>query len=396
MSESNFDCIVVGIGGHGSSSLAHLAKRGERVLGLEKFPRSSHAHGSSHGRSRIIRLAYFEDPCYVPLLRRSFELWRELSDNFKSAHDDCEPILTMTGGLMIGLPESTVVTGTLKSVQTHSLAHEVLSAAEIRQRFPAFQPNENEIGILEKEAGYLVPELCVQAHCELAETHGAELHFEEPMISWTALTHGVEVTTSKGTYTAKKLVLTVGAWAPELYGQSISELMPLTASRRALFWFEPKEPDSSAFDHIPVYIWDIGEQGNFYGFPKQSGPPGGVKVAMHFVDSSIQTECTPATIDRAVQTMEVSAMKAVLTDRMPLLPGSIVDTATCMYTNTVDENFLIDWHPQSRGSVLLVSPCSGHGFKFCSVIGEIVADLLVDGTSRHDVGIFQFGKHRLG
>lgn len=390
----DYDVIVVGLGGHGSAAVAHLGRRSARVLGLEKFPRISHSHGSSHGRSRIIRLAYFEDPRYVPLLRRSFELWRELnSERQKRVGTGEEPLLTMTGGLMIGLPDSIVIKGTLRSVKEHSLPHEVLTGAEIRSRFPAFQPSDEEIGVLEEDAGYLVPELCVETHFEVAEECGAVLKFEEPMQSWQLLPsgNGVSVTTANGTYTARRLVLSVGAWAPEIYGESVAERgLPLHASRRPLFWVEPRIP-TPIFDKIPVYIWDMGSNGNFYGFPKQPGAPGGVKVAMHFVDASANTACTPESIDRTVHSHEIEAMQRVLQTRMPQLPGKVVAAATCMYTNTPDDHFLIDWHPQAAGKVLLVSPCSGHGFKFCSVIGEIVAELSLDEKTRHDVSLFRFG-----
>ena len=394
MAALDYDCIVVGLGGHGSAAVAHLARRsGVRVLGLEKFPRASHSHGSSHGRSRIIRLAYFEDPRYVPLLRRSFELWRELSAQRrqKAGREDEEPLLTMTGGLMIGMPDSIVVRGTLRSVKAHGLEHEVLSGAEIRRRFPAFQPTDAEIGILEEDAGYLVPELCVEAHYEVAEDNGAVLKFDEPMESWALLPNGsgVSVKTAKGaTYTARKIVLSVGAWAPAIYGDSVAKHgIPLHASRRALFWLAPPAP-TAVFDKIPVYIWDMGDNGNFYGFPRQPGAPGGVKVAMHFVGSSTQTECTPETVDRAVHSSEVEAIRSVLKTRMPELPGKVVASATCMYTNTPDDHFLVDWHPEAAGRVLLASPCSGHGFKFCSVMGEIIAEMLVDGNTRHDISLF--------
>jgi len=274
----------------------------------------------------------------------------------------------------------------------------VLSAAEIRRRFPAFQPADGEIGVLEEDAGYLVPELCVQAHCEAAEEHGALLRYDEPMESWALLPggDGVSVTTACGnTFTARTIVLSVGAWAPAVYGESVaSNGLPLHASRRALFWLEPNAP-TAVFDRIPVYIWDMGKHGNFYGFPKQPGAPGGVKVAMHFVDASAQTECTPETVDRTVHPGEVAAMQGVLKTRMPQLGDSTLRVgATCMYTNTPDEHFLVDWHPQAQGRVLLASPCSGHGFKFCSVMGEIIADLLLDGNTRHDISLFRLGATR--
>jgi len=316
----------------------------------------------------------------------------------------------MTGGLMIGHPDSTVVKGTLRSVAEHNLPHEVLSSAEIRRRFPAFQPalDDEIIGILEEDAGYLVPELCVQAHCAAAERNGCRLNYEEALVSWDLLEDGsgVRVTTTKAVYVAGKIVLAVGAWAPEVYGKSLESSggMRLHASRRVLYWFNPttegaegdeKEGGGDGLDQfreIPVYIWDLGEgKGNFYGFPHQpGGQPGGVKVAMHYVSPTIQTECTPDTIDRKVSDAEVEAMRGVLKDRMPRLAGDLITTETCMYTNTPDEHFLIDWHPISQQRVLLASPCSGHGFKFCSVVGEIVADLLVDGQTKHDISLFMY------
>lgn len=387
----SYDFIVVGLGGHGSAAAAHLAKRGYRVLGLERFARESHAHGSSHGRSRIIRSAYYEAPQYVPLLRRSFELWRELYEAAaKTGGDDAEPLLTMTGGLMIGLPDSVVVRGTLASAREHSLPHQVLSAAEIAQRFPGFSPRSDEVGVLEEEAGYLVPELCVQAHCAQAELHGATLAYEEPLLSWGEAEDGcgeVVVQTAKGRYAARKIVLAVGAWAPDLYGRDVP--LPLQPARRVLYWLQPRVP-TKAFDGAPIYIWDLGAAGNFYGFPRQDGPPGGIKVAFHCVDAQANDGCTPESIDRSVSPAEEAAMRAVLRDRMPLLAdGSLAATATCMYTNTPDEHFLLDWHPRFPCKVLLASPCSGHGFKFCSVVGEIVADLLIDGETRHDTTLFR-------
>ena len=387
----SYDYIVVGLGGHGSAAAAHLAKRGFRVLGLEKFARESHSHGSSHGRSRIIRSAYYEAPQYVPLLKRSFELWRELQASATATgNGDGEPLLTMTGGLMIGLPDSVVVQGTLASAREHNLPHRVLSAAEISQRFPGFSLRSDEVGVLEDEAGFLVPELCVQAHCAQAEQHGAVLQYDEPLLSWaeddSAGGGGVVVHTAKGSYTARKMVLAVGAWAPELYGKDIA--LPLQAARRVLYWLQPRVP-TVAFDGAPVYIWDLGPEGNFYGFPRQDGPPGGVKVAMHCVSDVTEDACTPESIDRVVSPGEEAAMRAVLTGRMPLLAdGSLTATATCMYTNTPDEHFLIDWHPRCD-KVLLASPCSGHGFKFCAVVGEIVAELLIHGATRHDTKLFR-------
>jgi len=387
-----YDVIVVGLGGHGSAAAAHLAKRGVKVLGLEKFPRASHAHGSSHGRSRIIRQAYFEDPRYVPLLIRAFELWRELEKSNKGP----EPLLTMTGGLMIGTPSSDVITGSIASAKLHNLPYELLSAQQVRSRFPAFQLRDDEVGVFESEAGYLVPEACVETHMQVAAEHGATLLFEESLASWHEEEPGVVVVTTESgnKYRAKKVILSVGAWAEDIYAKDIKQVLPLHVVRRVLFWYEPSEAAAAAatnlFSKLPIYIWEIENGGSFYGFPLQL--PGGIKVAMHDLDPKLKVATTIHTIDRQVSQGEKQTMTSLLQHRMPALAAmDITSTATCMYTNTPDEHFLIDWHPKCK-HVLLASPCSGHGFKFCSVIGEILADLTsnVDGSSRHDAHISLF------
>lgn len=419
-----YECIVVGLGGHGSAAVAHLSQRlhssvsdgkENKVLGIEKFQRV-HNQGSSHGRSRIIRQAYFEDPKYVPLLKRAFQLWRELSEFESLERNKCngvdsdsattENLLNMTGGIMIGLPSSEVVKGTIASVQKHSLTHEILNSSEIKARYPHFSPSEDEIGVLETEAGYLIPEASVEAHLKMAELYKAELRFEESMISWEVIEPSiVKVETSLGVYYAKKIILSVGAWAPEVYGRDISSQLKLSVERRVLYWFEPQDNHIDSdneihskdsvlpyYDTMPVYIWDLGEgRGNFYGFPRQSGPPGGVKVAYHYVDKSVDNTCTPASIDREVHDEEIQKIRRVLADKIPSLNGRLLQSTTCMYTMTPDEHFLIDKHPR-YDNVILASPCSGHGFKFCSVVGEILADLILNGDTFHDISMFRLSR----
>ena len=233
------------------------------MLGFEQASKETHHHGSSHGRSRIIRQAYFEDPRYVPLLKRSFELWRELELEYeRDENKSDEKLLNMTGGIMIGKENSVVITGTLASIKTHDLPHEILSASDINRRFPAFNVSEDEIGLLETEAGYLVPELCVDAYRSMAERYGAELHYEEKVISWHTEKCIIDlgdanveedivfVETSKGnTYLTKKLIISAGPWAPELYGKHIAD--ELTVERRVLFWFEPKN-GTDIFKSMPM------------------------------------------------------------------------------------------------------------------------------------------------
>jgi sarcosine oxidase len=374
---TTFDAIIIGLGAMGSAAAYQLAKRGRRVLGLERY-RPAHDQGSSHGQSRIIRQAYYEDPAYVPLLLRAYDLWWQLE------RDANESLLTITGGIMIGPPESQVVAGSIRSAQEHGLQHEIFDAAEIRRRLPQLTPGPNIIALYERLGGVLYPEAAIQAQLRLAEAHGAALRFEEPALAWHAAPSGdrVRVTTARGSYEADRLVIAAGAWAPELVSDSG---LPLTVRRNVLYWFEPTS-DRDAFlpERCPIYIWEAEDGSSFYGFPTLPGTPAGVKVAFH----NFGPYCTPATIDRQVHEQEVANMRRWLAKRIPALSGgALVEAKTCMYTLTPDMDFLIGLHPQ-HPQVVLASPCSGHGFKFASVVGEILADLAIDGATQQPIAPF--------
>ncbi len=358
------DVIILGLGGMGSAAASHLAARGKRVLGLDQFS-PPHDKGSSHGKNRVIRQAYYEDPAYVPLLLRAYELWRELE------RESQLELLTITGGLMIGAPDSEVVAGSLRSAQLHGLPHELLNAGEIRRRFPQFNPTGETVALFEKNAGFVRPELAVRAHLDVAARGGATLRFEEKVTDWTVNDH-VTVTTTRGTYEAGQLVITAGAWASDFVK------LPLAVERQVQFWFEPM----SDIGQLPIWIWETEDGLHPYGLPAMDG---GVKVALHNHDRS--RTCTPDTIDRTVHEHEVEAIRACLRDRIPALPGRLIEAKTCMYTSTADGHFILDWHP-SRANVLIVSPCSGHGFKFTPVIGELVADLVCNDRTRYDISLF--------
>lgn len=374
-----FDVIVVGLGAMGSAAAAHLAARGQRVLGLEQY-QEAHDQGSSHGHSRVIRLAYFEHPSYVPLLRRAYALWAQLEQDADTA------LLTITGGLMVGRPESEVVRGTLASARLHDLPHEVLDASAIRLRYPPFTPASHLVGVFEPQAGVLRPEACVRAHLSMAAMRGADLRFGERVTTWTALPggDGAEVHTERGTYSAARLVLAPGAWAPDLFALSH---LPLEIERQVLFWFDPADSTAPfAPDRFPVYVWDHGAGVQVYGFPVQDGPPQGVKVA--FFRTGRGTRCTPQTIDREVHPDEETTMREAIADVIPsLASGQLRAATTCMYTLTPDHHFVIGTHPR-HPQVTLASPCSGHGFKFASVVGEILADLAIEGATSHPVSLF--------
>jgi sarcosine oxidase len=367
---SQFDVIVVGLGGMGSAAAAHASARGKRVLGIEQF-QPAHDQGSSHGRSRVIRLAYFEHPAYVPLLRRAYELWRRL-ESLTGRH-----LLQITGGLMIGSPDCEVVSGSLRSAREHGLEHELLDAAEIQKRFSPFTPGPGTVALFETEAGVVFPEDAIRAHLDLAADNGAHLHFDERVDDWQVGSSGaIEVRTSHGRYETERLVLAPGPWASSLFKMPS---LPLEVEPQQLHWFEPAGGALPfAPDRFPIYIWDLGAGGaggagkesiQFYGFPADAD--GRVKVA--FFRSKVKGE---------------EAMREALRPHLPALAeGRLVETVHCKYTLTPDQHFVIGLHPQHPG-VVIASPCSGHGYKFASVIGEILADLAIDGATRHPIDLF--------
>lgn len=372
-----YDVIVVGLGGMGSAAAHHLSARGARVLGLERFG-PVHDRGSSHGGSRITRQSYFEDPAYVPLLLRAYELYEEVE------RATGREIATLCGGVMVGHPESRTVSGSLLSAEQWGLAHEMLDARELRRRFPTLGPRDDEVALFEAKAGLVRPENMVAAHLHLAARQGAALHFDEPVARWEPYRDGVRVHTAENTYTAGQLVICPGAWAPRL----LSDLgVPFTIERQVMYWFQPSSPDGvKRFrpEHHPVYIWEDAEGVQVYGFPAIDGPELGTKVAF-FRKGEVTT---PETIDRTVHGHEVAAMAEHMSRLIPELPGTFLKAATCMYSNTPDEHFVISRHPAHPGSVTVACGFSGHGFKFVPVVGEIVADLALTGTTAHPIGLF--------
>ncbi|MBI3417002.1 MAG: N-methyl-L-tryptophan oxidase [Verrucomicrobia bacterium] len=368
---ASFDVIVVGLGAMGSAAACHLARAGRKVLGLDRFT-PPHNFGSSHGQTRIIREAYFEHPLYVPLIQRAYELWSELEASTQRR------LFVPTGGLMIGRPESVVVSGARRSAELHHLRHEILHAREVRKRFPALQPEDDMLAVWEPRAGILFPESCVAAHLELARRSGADFRFENALMDWSADQNGVEVRTTRGKFRAEQLVLTAGAWMPSL----TPELnLPLKVERQIQFWFTPRQRENLfSPDRCPIHIWECATGERFYGFPELGS---GVKVARHHAGEPAD----PDRLRRDVSQSEIAAMRDLVRRFLPDADGPLHETAVCMYTNMPGEHFLIDWHP-AHANVLIASPCSGHGFKFSSVVGEVIRELIVVGKSRFDLSLF--------
>ncbi|MFN3285709.1 MAG: N-methyl-L-tryptophan oxidase [bacterium] len=369
-----YDAVVVGLGGAGSSAAYHLARRGLRVLGLERFG-PVHDRGSSHGHTRITRQAYFEHPDYVPLLLRAYELWEELQQRVGTE------LLRVCGGLMVGPATGALVSGALRSAREYGLPHELLSAADVRARFPAFRLAEDEQALYEPRAGILFPEACVRAHQELAASHGAQLRFHTRLLDWDSDGSRVRVRTEGGTEEAGRLVLAAGAWMPEVVRCPLG----LSVERQVVFWFRPRRPEWFTPERFPVFVWETPE-GFFYGIPAVGGR--GFKAARHHGGQTVHPDRVPP-----ARPEEAGWLRTQLRLRLPEADGELADAVTCLYTNTPDEHFVLDRHPEF-GNVVICSACSGHGFKFTSVVGEVAADLATEGASRLPVGFLSLRRFR--
>jgi sarcosine oxidase len=367
----NFDVIVLGVGGMGSAACFELARRGQHVLGLEQFP-LVHARGSSHGQTRIIRTAYAEHPDYVPLAKRAFERWYEL-ERITGKH-----LLTACPCLNAGLAGSELVEGVRASVREHGLAAEELTGEEINNRFPAFRFPAAFSGVVEQAAGFLYVEECVRAHIEAAVACGAHIHAEEPVRAWRAVGNGVEVTTDRGTYSAAKLVITAGAWATTVLAKMG---VPLTVMRQVLLWFDPRDPkERFQRDRFPVFIADVPD-GPIYGLPAIDRS--GLKIARHYGAPELMN---PTGVEWTVTAADQEAVRPLLEEYLPGV-GACTKGQVCLYTLTPDKHFVIDVHPEHH-QVSVACGFSGHGFKFASTVGEILADLAERGATRLPIGLF--------
>ncbi len=371
-----YDAIVVGLGATGGSTCAELAARGLRVLGLDRY-RPPHTHGSSHGETRIIREAYFEHPLYVPMLQRAYERWSELE------HLTQRTLFQRTGGLMIGPPDGELITGVLRSAVSHALPYELLDARALRERHPELRPTDDMVAIAEPRAGLLFAESCIGAYLDLAAERGAELHHDEQVTSWSAAADTVTVETVFARYEAAHLVLAAGPWAARL----TPELgLPLTVERNVQFWFEPADPERFDPTRFPVFLLEYAPGAFCYGFPAIAGA---VKVARHGSGEQVD----PDAPRRPVGADEIEALRVLLRRFLPAADGRLRRTETCLYTNAPDGHFVLDRYP-GYPAVTIASACSGHGFKFSSVLGEVVADLALTGRSRFDLSLFRLARLR--
>ena len=367
-----FDHIVIGVGGMGSAAVCELARRGQRVLGLEQFE-IAHANGSSHGLTRIIRLAYNEHPNYVPLLRRSYEMWRRLEA------DAGEELLVITGGLDLGASDSRVLTGALEACQQHDLAHEHLSTREIKSRYPAFNVPDGFEAVYQPDAGYLRPERCVTAHVAEARKMGAEIHERETVLGWEHRNETFIVKTDRATYEAPSLVVTAGPWASKLVSELGAVAKPM---RQVVGWFQSSEPALFEVDRCPVFILDV-EEGEYYGFPIDSRTPGFKLGRFHHLHEDLD----PDAPRREPDAVDEEVIRRALRRYFPAADGPTSLIQACMFTMTPDRHFILDQHPEMPG-LTIGAGFAGHGFKFASVIGEIMADLAAGGVTDHNIEMF--------
>lgn len=389
--ESTADVIVVGLGTMGAAAAWQLAQRGVRVIGIDRF-RPPHGRSSHAGGSRIIRLAYGEGADYVPLLRRVYPMW----DSLSSAAG--VELITRTGGLTIGRPDSEMVSGAVNSARTHDLDHEVLDPAGVAARFPAFTLGDDEVAVYEAAAGFVRPEAAIESMLRLAERAGADLRRDVEVLDWRADAEQVTVSTAGGTLSAGRLVVAPGAWAPEVLA---SLGVPFRPSRRVQHFYAPAGPGYGPGE-LPVWIWEYGPGLAAYGLPSvgagddpdEPADPAfsGVKAALHHVDDPVDPNVGAADASAG----EIGAMQDWLSGRMPgLAHAAHIGAKPCMYTLTPDQHFVIGLHPE-HPAVSVACGFSGHGFKFAPVVGEILADLAVDGETAHPIGLFDPARFACG
>lgn len=371
---NHFDVIVVGLGAMGSASAYHAANAGMRVLGLDQFS-PPHTQGSSHGETRITRLAIGEGEAYTPLAIRSHELWRDLERELKVK------VLHSVGGLVIGTPGTEqrfhnkpgFLQTTISAARAYNIKHELLSANDMKKRFPQFALQENEAAYYEYEAGYLNPEECVFSQLVLAKRRGADIRTNEKVLSITRTSQGgVEVRTEHGTYYAEQIVVTAGPWVQKLFP---NRLPTVRITRQTLHWFSTgAHHEMHTPDRCPVFIWSFNDEpaAGIYGFPAIDGPTGGLKVASESYDRTVD----PDAVHREVSATDIDSFyQTSIREKLPYLSNTCVKTTTCLYTITPDSDFAIGRLPDFP-QCLAVSTCSGHGFKHSAAIGESVAQLL--------------------
>ncbi|MCH2152757.1 MAG: N-methyl-L-tryptophan oxidase [Phycisphaerales bacterium] len=375
----HFETIVMGVGCMGAAACAHLAQRGRSVLGLDQFG-IPNDHGSSGHQSRAFRLAYYEHADYVPLLKRSRELFLELNDEAQAT------VFHASGGLYIGPEGGEFVEASQAAAELHGIEFERLDAASIRNRFPTFEIPDHFVGLVEPGAGWIVPERAIETHVKMARRAGADIRSNVTVQSWTTDGQGVRINTSTDEFTADRLIITCGPWAL----RHLPDLQ-LRVSRQVLGWVEPQDPEPLACGSLPIWAIELEDQSLLYGFPMASDGhgPAGFKLARHWAAQS----CDPESVNRSPEPGDESDFLPYLKQLLPGAAGPVREMRICLYTNTTDGHFIVDKHPDHE-QIIIATGFSGHGFKFQPVIGEILADLSMTGQTSHSIEFLGLSRFR--
>ena len=379
-----FETIVIGLGAVGSATVCQLARKGNAVLGIDQFA-PPHGHGSSHGDTRITRLAVGEGEQYTPLAQRSHQLWRQLEEETGSQ------LLTTNGCLIISsgataaqMHVKNFFANTLAAARRYDIAHEILNAEQLRSRFPHFKVSDDEKGYLERDGGFLNPEACVRAQLTVAERLGATIHTQERATGFAAAADGMIVTTDRGRYGADKLVLAAGPWLPDLIEERLARYFKVY--RQVMFWFDVEGPRNIFLpDRLPVFIWEVRQRRQgIYGLPAVAGATGGIKIATEqFACTTRADAVSPMVSEREKRLMYEDCVAPYFSG----VGARCIKALSCLYTVTPDFAFVIDVHPDNE-RVILASPCSGHGFKHSAAVGEALSELVVDGATHLDLSAF--------
>ncbi|MFL2746498.1 MAG: N-methyl-L-tryptophan oxidase [Dehalococcoidia bacterium] len=370
-----YDCIVIGLGGMGSASLFELSSKGQNVLGIEQFD-IGHDKGSSHGLSRIIRLAYWEGIEYVPLVLRAHDRWIELEKTYN------EKLLNITGALDIGLESSETISGSLKACREFDIPHEIFTSTELSKKFPAYLLPEEYSSVFQKDGGFLVPESCIKLYVNESINNGADVKQNCKVLDWESDGNIVTVSTSDGNFKTKKLVITAGAWTGILQDEMSRFLTP---ERQVVSWFKPESPEYYNSDQFPVFNMEVPE-GRYYGFPIHHYE--GTKIGRY---GHLKENINPDSISREITDLDIATLRVPMEKYFQPTNPEPLFSQVCMFTNTPDEHFVLDYLP-GNDSVFIASGFSGHGFKFASVIGELISDLMVDGGTEFDLGLFSLDR----
>ena len=368
---ATFDVVVAGLGAMGSAAVYHLAKRGRRVAGFDRF-HPPHTRGSSHGHARVIREAYASGPAYVDLIRRAYALWETLE------YESGAELVRTYGHLSMRPLGGAERHGVLESARAFDIPVERVSADDVRRRYPMFRVEDGWEGIFEPRAGAVFPEACIDAHLKLAQSAGAKLNFDCPVLDWTAEGSAVRVKTRSGEISAGRLVVCAGAWVTRL----VADLaLPVEIERMTLFFFRPlRNAGMFTSGRCPNNTWVCENGVSFYCQPDFGR---GFKAALHCGRAGVN----PDTMDRNASPDDEAQIRPLVERFIPDAAGPVVESDVCMYTNLPDTRWIVDCHPEYE-QVIVASPCSGHGFKFSSAIGEIVAKMCMGESDAADPGMF--------